>query len=128
MIEVSPNNRTETKSDFFHETYWNLTPYLLLSKSIKVFHQWFSTTKFLSFMIKVSQNNGTETKSVILPWDIFKYHIFLSKMLKYFHDFQNQNFSVLWLKWIQIIEMKQNQTFYMVHIQLWHDFSLVAKH
>ena len=45
-------------------------------------------------MTEVNQNNGTETKSVILPWDIFKY-IFLSKMLKYFHDFQNQNFSVL---------------------------------
>ena len=46
-------------------------------------------------MTEVNQNNGTETKSVILPWDIFKYHIFLSKILKYFHDFQNQNFSVL---------------------------------
>ena len=35
---------------------------------------------------------------------------FLSKILKNFNDFQNQNF--LWLKWTQTIEMKQNQTFF----------------
>ena len=53
---------------------------------------------FLSFMTKVSPNNGHETKSDILPWDIFKFdsnHIFLyQRLLKYFNDFQNQNLSV----------------------------------
>ena len=33
-------------------------------------------------------------------------------MLKCFNDFQNRNFSVLWLKWIQTMGMKQNQTFF----------------
>ena len=46
-------------------------------------------------MTKVSPNNGHETKSDILPWDIFKFdtnHIFLyQRLLKYFNDFQNQN-------------------------------------
>ena len=37
---------------------------------------------------------------------------FYQKILKYFSDFQNRNFSVLWLKWTQAIEMKQNQTFF----------------
>ena len=37
---------------------------------------------------------------------------FYQKVLKYFSDFQNRNFSVLWLKWTQAIEMKQNQTFF----------------
>ena len=29
-----------------------------------------------------------------------------------FIDFQNQTFSVLWLKWTQTMELKQNQTFF----------------
>ena len=33
-------------------------------------------------------------------------------MLKYFNDFLNQNFPVLWLKWIQTMEIKQNQTLF----------------
>ena len=39
------------------------------------------------------------------------YLFFLSKILKYFNDFQNWNFSVLRLKWTQTMERKQNQTF-----------------
>ena len=35
----------------------------------------------------------------------------LSKILKYFNDFQNRNFSVLRLKWTQTMQRKQNQTF-----------------
>ena len=37
---------------------------------------------------------------------------FIKKILKYFNDFQNQNFSLLWLKWTPIMQMKQNQTFF----------------
>ena len=35
------------------------------------------------------------------------WHHFLSKTLKYFTNLQNWNFSVLWLKWTQIMEMKK---------------------
>ena len=65
-------------------------------------------------MTKVNPSNGNETKSDIFQWDIFKYnHIsFYRKILKYFNYFQNQNFSVLWLKETQAMEMKQNQTFF----------------
>ena len=41
------------------------------------------------------------------------HHIFFyQKILKYFNDFQNQNFSVLWLQLTQTMEMKQNQIFF----------------
>ena len=41
------------------------------------------------------------------------HHIFFyQKILKYFNDFQNRNFSVLPLKYTQTMEMKQNQTFF----------------
>ena len=47
--------------------------------------------------LNVSPNNGNETKPGIFRWDIFKSGAisFLSKNVKYFNDFQNQNFSVL---------------------------------
>ena len=47
-------------------------------------------------MTKVNPNNVNETKSDIIPCGVFKSDvIFLSKILKYFIDFQNRNFSVL---------------------------------
>ena len=55
----------------FHRTYSNLTPYLSLSKNIKIF-QVLSKSKFLHFMTKVNPNNGIETKSDIFPRNIFK--------------------------------------------------------
>ena len=42
---------------------------------------------------------------------IWRHILFYQKILKYFNDFQNRNFSVLWLKWTQTMKMKQNQTF-----------------
>ena len=60
----------------------------------------------------------------------FFFFFLIIKKLKYFNDFPNQNFSVLWLKWTQVIEIKQNRTFlwdkFKFHI--WHHFSLVAKY
>ena len=49
-------------------------------------------------MAKVNPNNKNETKSDIFPWDIFKsdvIYFFYQNNIKYFNDFQNQNFSVL---------------------------------
>ena len=43
------------------------------------------------------------------------HHLFYqkkNKKLKYFNDFQNQNFSVLWPKWTQTMELKQNKRFF----------------
>ena len=40
------------------------------------------------------------------------WRFFYQKTLKYFNDLQNQNFSVLWLKWTQTMEMKKNQIFF----------------
>ena len=41
-----------------------------------------------------------------------RHHFFIKKELKYFNDFHNRNFPVLWLKWTQTMEMKQNQKFF----------------
>ena len=59
---------------FFHGTYSNLTPYhhiffIKKYQSISVT----SKSKFLGFMFEVNPNNGNETKSGIVSWDIFKY-------------------------------------------------------
>ena len=56
---------------FSHGTYSNVTPYLSLSKNIKIF-QWLSKSKFVSFMTKVDQNIGIGAKSDFFSWDIFK--------------------------------------------------------
>ena len=40
------------------------------------------------------------------------YLFFYQYILKYLNGFQNLNFSVLWLKWIQTMEMKQKQAFF----------------
>ena len=39
-------------------------------------------------------------------------YLSLSKIIKLIHDFQNRNFSVLWLKRTQTMELKQNQAFF----------------
>ena len=53
----------------------------------------------------------------IQAWSTF----FDQKMLKYFSDFHNWNFSVLWLKWTQTMEMIQS----MRHTQIWHHIFLI---
>ena len=39
-------------------------------------------------------------------------YFFYQNILKYFIDFQNQNFSILWQQWTQTMEMKKNQIFF----------------
>ena len=70
---------------FFHKTYSNLTPYLFLSKYINVF-QYRSKSEFLSFMTKVSPNNGNETKSDILHGtnSLLTPYLLLSKYVRVF--------------------------------------------
>ena len=40
------------------------------------------------------------------------HYFFYQNILKSFNDFQNQHFSILWLKWAQTMEMKQNEIFF----------------
>ena len=149
MTEVNPNNGNETKSDIFPWDTFKSGAISFLSKNIKIF-QWFLKSKFLSFIAEMNTNNENGTKSDMFPWDIFKtdaisifyqtwcyiffyqtwyYIFFCQKVLKCFHDFQNQNVSVLWLKSTQTMEIKQNQTFFhgtmamIGHIQIWYHFS-----
>ena len=105
-----------------HGAYLNLTAYLFLYQNTVVF-PWLSKLGFLSFMTKVNPCNENETK-----WDIFKSDTFFyQNLLKYFNEYQNQNFSILWLKWTQAMEMKQNHTFFQGTYSNLTLFSLVVK-
>ena len=92
----------------------------LYQKNVKTF-QWLSKSKFLSFMTKVNPNNGNETKSDIFPRDIFKSDIIFigHKILKYFNDFNNWQFSISFQKWTQSSKVKQN---HKGHVQIWQHF------
>ena len=82
-------------------------------------------------MTKVNTSNGNETKSDIFPWDVFKsdtIYFFYRNILEYFHDFQNQNFSLLWLKWTQTRGMKQNHTFFHQTYSNLVPYLFVSKH
>ena len=58
-------------------------------------------------MTKVNPTNGNETKSDIFLRDIFKSDIFIGhKILKYFNDFNNWQFSISFQKWIQSSKVK----------------------
>ena len=100
--------------------------YLLMKTEMLVVHfsctscyyfilfQWLPKLKFLSFSTKVNPNKRSKTKSDIFHWtysNLRSYLLYLN-ILKYFNDFQNWNLSILWLKWTQIMEMKQNQRFF----------------
>ena len=64
ITEVNPNNGNETKSDVFPWDIFKLFKSDVISfllKNIKIF-QWFSKSKFLSFITEVNPNNENETK------------------------------------------------------------------
>ena len=113
MTKVSLNNGGETISDIFP---WGIFKYNLicfLSKNITVF-PWLLESTFLTFMTKVNPSNRNETKQTFLHgvYSYLRSYVFYQKILKYYNDFQSRNFSVLWSKWTQAIEMKRNQTIF----------------
>ena len=128
MTKVNLDCGNEKKSDIFPWSIFKSDSISFLSKYITVF-QWLSELELLSFMTKVNPNNGNETKSDIFPWNIFKSDIFFyQSILKYLNDFQNRNFSILWLKWTQTMELKQNHTFFPGTYSNLTLFSLVVKY
>ena len=80
-------------------------------------------------MTKVKSNNGNEQKSNIFPWEIFRsdvIYFFAKKYTKILMTIKIE-VSALWLKWSQTMVIKQNHTFSMRHIQIWHHFSFGHK-
>ena len=75
-----------TDQTSFHGTYLNLRVYLFND---------FKNGNF-SFMTKVNPNSGNETKPDIFSSDVLKSDIIFigCKILKYFNDFYNWNFSI----------------------------------
>ena len=122
VLSLRRTQKMEMKQNqaFFHQTYSNLTPYLTLSRNIKI-SQWLSKWKFLSSMTKVKSSDGNEIESDIFLLDIFNSDTFFyQNILKYFNDFQNQNFWVLSLKSTKTIDMNKIRHSSVAHIQIWH--------
>ena len=107
---------------FFDGAYSNLTPNLFYQKFLKYFND-FENRNFSVLLLtwtqimKMKQNqtfvhgaysNLTPNHFLSKNIEVF----FYQKILKYFNDFSNWSFSVLWLKTTQAMEMKQNQTFF----------------
>ena len=75
----------------------------------------------MTFKIEISQFRGW-SKIKQRKWNTIKHlcvghiqiwhHVVYQKILKYLNDLQNRNFLILWLKWTQTRETKQNQTFF----------------
>ena len=57
-------------------------------------------------------------------WQHIDFH---RKILKYFNVLQNQNSSVLWLKWTQTKEMEQNLYFFIEHFQIWQHIFFLSR-
>ena len=65
-----------------------------------------NTYVFCLFAWEPNQTQFDRTYSNLTPF------FFIKKILNYFNNFQNQTFSVLWLKWTEAVEMKLNQAFF----------------
>ena len=77
-------------------------------------------------MPKFHSNNDVQIRLDTVWQNITKSDIiFYQKTLKYFNDFQNRNFTVLWT---QTMEIKQNQTFFHGANSLWHHLFLLKKY
>ena len=112
MTKLNLNNGTEIKSGIYPWDIFKSDTISFLPKYIEVFQR-LSKSQFLNFMTKVNPKNGNETKSDTFPRNIFESDTFFHQnILKYFNDFQNRNFSILWIKWTQKMEMKQNKIFF----------------
>ena len=66
-----PKNVNKTKKPGQILIWQQIPKFKKINFNIKVFSRTLKL-KFLSFMTKVNLNNGNETKSDILPWEIFK--------------------------------------------------------
>ena len=76
----------------------------------KKLDEFWSEYRFPKFKIELKQRSLTLFDRTFSNLTSF----FLSKILNYFNEYQNWNFSVLWLNWTQTIQRKQNQTFFHV--------------
>ena len=114
MTKVNQNNGNKQKQTFFHGAYSNLTLYLFLPKYIEVI-QWLSKSKFFNGMTKWTQNMKMKQNQTFFCWTYSNLPIFLyQNILKYLSDFQNQNFSILWVKSTQAMGMKSSLTLSLI--------------
>ena len=111
MTKLNRNNRNETKSDIFSWKTFKYDLIFSLLKNINVF-QWLSKSTFFLFYDygEPKQWKWNKIRHFSMGYiQIWSHTYFYQKILNYFIDFQNQNFSILWLKWTQTLKMKQNQ-------------------
>ena len=106
-----PKNTNKTKNT---ETNFDLTTDSLI-ENIKLF-QLSLKSVFFNILPKfysesLNQNTLFDRTHSNLTW------FFYQKELKYFNDFQNRNFSVVWLKWTKPWKWNKISHFLMGHIQ-----------
>ena len=109
MTNVNPDNGNETKSNIFPLDIFKSDVIHSFIKKIKVF-EWFSKSKFLSFMTEVNPNNENETKSDIFHGTYSNLTSFFigRQKLKYFNDVFNWHPSISLQKWTQTIKEQRN--------------------
>ena len=114
MTEVRLYNENEINHKSFHGTYsiWQDIFFIKLYKTISMTFKRLKCTQTM----EMKQNQTFWIYSMNIYIYIYVYiqilHLFYLNISKYFNDFQNQNFSILRLKWIEATEIKQNQTFF----------------
>ena len=118
MSIVMPKNTNKTKQTNKQtnkqktRTNLDLTTHHFLMKKFNYFNK-FCNLHFSTYcQILLKQRILNQIRQCLGRHIQIWHHFFYQKTLKYSNDLQNRNFSVLWLKWIQTMEMKQNQTFF----------------
>ena len=109
MTKVNPNNGNETKSDIFPRNIFKCDT---ISFFIKIYWSISVTWNLFNSMTKEQKKWKWNKIRNFSMGHIQIWHFFHQDILKYLSDFQNWNFSILWLKWTQTMGMKQNQTFF----------------
>ena len=103
---------------FFYDTYSILTPYLSLSKNIKVFH-WLLKSIFLCLWLTRAQTMEMEQNQAFFIGHIQKYSSFSMTFKMEVSQFYD---------WSEPKKRKRNKIrhFFMGYIQIWRHFSLVS--
>ena len=85
---------------------------ILLLKTLNYFNDlqnWNFAVLWLNWTQTIEMNqNQTFFHGSYSSLTTYLFYLKYLKILKYFNDFQNRNFSVLWIKWTQTVKTKQN--------------------
>ena len=99
---TNKTKKTRTNFDLTWDSY--IHKYYTILLKLKICY--FST--YCQILLKQRSLNHFRPFWLDIIWQCI---FFYQNILKSFNDFQNQNFSILWLEWTYTMKMKQNQTY-----------------